>query len=285
MLYSVWNHEWKIPKTNFTLKGHSRAAERTGFYIPQLCLFLDAGVQSPFSPEYIFITHTHTDHSFALPMLLTSISTRPKIFVTSSMTDLVDNFITAALKLTNGTNFLHDSTKNYQVCGVDPNQKFSFKTKNNFQINVRVFELDHSVPSVGYGFSFEKQKLKSCYDDLDKNEILSLKKNKVEITETVDQHFLAFILDTSIAAFAQIDIFNYNVIITECTFIKEEHMSCAKETKHINWFELLPYVKQHTNCTFVLCHFSLRYTNTELSDFFDQVQKEQCIHNIVVWLN
>lgn len=64
--YSVWNHSWSIPGTNFTLKGHSRAAEKTGFIIPEIGLFLDAGQQTYFEPKVILITHSHSDHSFAV---------------------------------------------------------------------------------------------------------------------------------------------------------------------------------------------------------------------------
>jgi len=69
-----------IPKYNLTIKGFSRAGDKTGFYIPQLHLFFDAGIQCYYQPEFIFITHCHTDHFFALSMLLTGIPTTPKIF-------------------------------------------------------------------------------------------------------------------------------------------------------------------------------------------------------------
>ena len=77
--YDAWKYSMKLPDINLTLRGHSRGSEKTGFYIQELKLFLDAGIQSYYDPNFILITHCHSDHSFALPMLLTGIKTKPKI--------------------------------------------------------------------------------------------------------------------------------------------------------------------------------------------------------------
>jgi len=65
---------YRIPGTDWTITGHSRALERTGFWIPELRVLLDAGVDLPTnagpSPLAICITHGHIDHCNALPMLL-----------------------------------------------------------------------------------------------------------------------------------------------------------------------------------------------------------------------
>lgn len=80
---AFWRHRYRLkkPGASWTLTGHSRALVRTGFYIEELKVFLDAGVawrnQSP-SPNLICITHTHIDHCNALPMLLRT-EARPAI--------------------------------------------------------------------------------------------------------------------------------------------------------------------------------------------------------------
>lgn len=72
---AFWRHRWQIPGpgSHWTISGHSRSRERTGFMIEEPRLFLDAGVgwRSPTStPAAVFVTHGHIDHINALPMLL-----------------------------------------------------------------------------------------------------------------------------------------------------------------------------------------------------------------------
>lgn len=72
---AYWRHRWRLPGPGspWTLSGHSRALERTGFLLEESKIFLDAGVawRSPTStPLAILVTHGHIDHVNALPMLL-----------------------------------------------------------------------------------------------------------------------------------------------------------------------------------------------------------------------
>lgn len=64
---------WKQSKTlsnGLTLSGYSRAADRSCFMIKEWKVFLDAGLSTYVAPAAIFITHSHCDHSFHLPMIL-----------------------------------------------------------------------------------------------------------------------------------------------------------------------------------------------------------------------
>lgn len=59
----------------WTLSGHSRAMERTGFLLSGqgVRIMLDAGVDMPniFTPlDAILVTHAHIDHINSLPMLM-----------------------------------------------------------------------------------------------------------------------------------------------------------------------------------------------------------------------
>ena len=65
-----WEEKQPIPGTPYHLQGHSRAAERTSFYCPELKVMFDAGLSSNVSPRLFAITHCHADHCCQAPMIL-----------------------------------------------------------------------------------------------------------------------------------------------------------------------------------------------------------------------
>ena len=66
--------EWRTSrickKPEIDLVGYSRSADTTFFFLPQLKIGLDAGECRGRNPPFVFLTHTHADHSRALPWLL-----------------------------------------------------------------------------------------------------------------------------------------------------------------------------------------------------------------------
>jgi ribonuclease Z len=266
-----WNDILTIKKYNLTIKGHSRGSEKTGFYIPQLKLFFDAGVQSYFEPEYIFITHGHTDHSFALPMLLTGIKTNPSIYVPTEFQILFRNFVNATYQLSEGKT---DVMSEYPIIGVKEND--IIKLKNNYSI--KVYDLEHCMICRGYGLSVSKQKLKYEYSKLSKDEIIELKKKKMEISENVNEKILVYLTDTKPVFYKYPELFEYPYIITECTFMKDNEIEVAKKAGHTHWIDLKPIIETHPSITFVIIHMSMRYSREEIDIFFN----EQKLSNIII---
>ena len=62
-------------KLHWSIQGHSKAGERTGFWLEPLKIVLDAGLSTYKSPKAIFITHSHTDHSTHIPDIYTTRTT------------------------------------------------------------------------------------------------------------------------------------------------------------------------------------------------------------------
>jgi hypothetical protein len=50
-----WKTRWDIPGTPWSISGYSRSAFRTGFYIKELDLMLDAGPQNFNKPSHMLI--------------------------------------------------------------------------------------------------------------------------------------------------------------------------------------------------------------------------------------
>ena len=55
----------------------------------------------------------------------------------------------------------------------------------------------------------------------------------------------------------------------ECTYLYEKEEKLALRNNHICWTDLKPFVLSHPDQFFVLFHFSLKYKNEEILNFFE----------------
>lgn len=117
-------------------------------------------------------------------------------------------------------------------------------------------------------------------------ELGKLRKAGTAITEVVRKRVFAFLGDTSEAVFEperNPDLLLYPVIIVECTFLLPEHAGDAESRKHCHWLGLEPIIRAHPETTFVLIHFSLRYTDAEVVAFFEAMGEDRP-NNIHPWV-
>jgi ribonuclease Z len=272
-----WQKKMVIPGTRWEICGYSRSAYRTGFYIPSLNIMLDAGPQAFHRPDHIFITHTHIDHIAGLPLTMIGDQNGNHIFhvyAPTSAEKWIYNYISAMFSA--NCMMTVDPSEWYVYHGLS---KESLNvTANNTRLKVELFECDHKIPTISYGFTELKNKLKKEYLGLPEKEIKSMKKAGTPITEDISVKRFAYVCDTSIKVFCMNPtILEYPVIFIECTFILDNELENANKTQHIHWSQLKPYVKDHPSITFILFHFSQRYHETEIDDFF---KKEETLKNI-----
>jgi hypothetical protein len=177
-------------------------------------------------------------------------------------------------------------------------------------VRVEVIPLDHSVQTVGYILSVCKvtdhdmhvfnigrnQRKKEAQRA--RNELGLTGKN---IREHLDRMvadgtlspatgppktvfpILGYITDTSIEPFCNdawlSKVMSCECVMVECSFLPK-HGELGK--KHICWTDLKPVIVAHPDVTFVLIHWSCRYTERQIEDFF---ATEEHFSNIVLWLD
>lgn len=277
-----WDKKWKIPGTQWTISGYSRSAYRTGFYIPSLKMMLDAGPQNFNEPEVILITHSHLDHIACLPFTLFNNGPQPQIYVPAEAECLINEYIKSVFSV-NACEKITPEPHWYKVIPLKAGDVFPVSAKNT-NLEIEVFACDHAIPTVSYGISIIKDKLRDELRGLDNKNIINLKQTGVILTEKVKEKKLAYVCDTSISFFENNKgVLDYKVIFVECTYFSPGEESLAKENRHIHWKSLKKYVIDYPDITFVLFHFSQRYRDEEILDFFQKEMEETGIKNIYCW--
>lgn len=274
-----WRAHFPIPNTPWTIRGYSRAAFRTGFYIPELGIMLDAGPQLHSKPDHIFITHTHGDHIASLPFtMIGDHESELHIYAPKKSEEWLRQYISALFNVNICGNMRKEVDSWYTFHPMEPFTEFQTMFRNN-PYNIEVFSCIHSVPTVSYGIKTVRNKLKEEYLSLSGKEIATLKKSGVEITREVIAPTLAFVCDTTIEVFARNpSILNYPTVIVECTFLRAED---SNDSDHISWPDLKPVVLNNPKTLFILIHFSMKYKTEEISSFFEGEEK---LPNIKPWI-
>lgn len=289
---AFWRKKWQIPNTPWNISGYSMSAYRTGFYINELDLLLDAGPQHFKRPLTIMITHTHGDHIALLPFTLIGNPGQASVDIVniygpSKAEPYIRQYINTLFSTNSMTPMasLSETDKWYRYNPVNQGDTFQCTLKGT-DLKVEVFKCDHTkgIPTVSYGISVLKQKLKEQYQGLPGREIAQLRKSGVVVTEEKCQKKLAYVCDTTIKAFEwNPTILDYAVIFIECTFLLDDELDLSKEKKHIHWRDLKPIVVGNPHIQFVLFHFSQRYEPSDIANFFENVCKQDSIGNIKWW--
>ncbi|KAK4186841.1 nuclear ribonuclease Z [Podospora australis] len=283
--------EWTFPPPyqHLTLTGRSRAAWHTSFVIPSLSLLLDCGlVVNNLRPRHVFITHGHNDHCLLAPAFLKGPGpeTPPEIYCPKPIAEALETFCQGSIQL---NKFLPpvaaDAPRGhgrYLLRGVEAGEGWELKTKDKW--TVEAFDCDHSLPCLGYLFSVTNLKLKPEFAGLKGPEIKALRQKGVEITAPVTTPVFAFLGDTTIKTLQDEPDWLKNgvkVVITECSFLYEKHRDQAVKTKHTIWKDLEPVIRKWKETTFVLIHFSMRYSEKEIIKFFRDMENPP--QNMVIW--
>jgi ribonuclease Z len=278
---------WEIPGTGLTLTGYSRANDKTFFEIPGLRCCIDAGLCEGRQPETVFLTHTHHDHVKDIDFL----ASRPggvDIYAPAEALGYLDASIRSSRELNFMAPFDPALAGALRMHGVRGGDRFAFGKRGAYA--VRVVECLHKIACVGYGFAETKTRLKPEFEklkgELSKQELGALlaqrRKDGVEINEHFEQPLFAVMGDTHARVFERTPwLFDYPVIVTECTYLDDKERDRAERVGHTLWSQLRPVIEAHPDNVFVLVHFSLRYSDADVVAFFEREAGE--LSNVVVW--
>jgi ribonuclease Z len=265
--------KWRIPGVPWTLQGHSHGGERTGFWIPELRLGLDAGVSSRRRMAEVLVTHGHGDHVSALPFLTHSAATR--VLAPAVLADALPAFCHAFARLDHGAESMVDFR------GVVAGDTLPIQHGTSTATMVTVVPCQHSVPCVGYVLSTARRgPLLPEYAALPRADLVALARGGTKVHgPPVRTPRLVFLGDTNVRALTPELLTCGAPIVVECTLLS--HTESWVDHGHVSWVDLEPIVRAHPDTTFVLIHFSQRYSDEEVREFFKPMRPP----NVSLWLD
>ena len=278
----MWRQSYRL-SGHYTLRGHSRSTEMTCFYIPELNFYFDAGVWSNYECQHIAITHCHGDHIQCLNGIIQTQSVgrdHPiQVYCPVACSPLLRRYIDSYQQL-NYMNPRHRSDGTVKI------HEFKSGHKQGLTIGGRPFcletvECDHSVATLGYGLCEMRKRLRPEYVGRSQCELISLKNSGQEIEHLIEAPLIMYLGDTTHRVFENRDLYRYPVIVVECTFLEESDLKEAESRKHIHWSHLEPVIHAHREITFILIHFSLRYSDRDIATFFGKPGRLR--PNMVIW--
>jgi len=246
----------------YQLIGYSRGSFKTGLMIAPLRIFLDAGVCSQYEPNLILVTHGHSDHVGELYNILIGNSRKNKvpIITAPSLTKLLSNQINSNYSLNRGFN------DRYNKCEIIGLLKPYYVTIQGKKLKIEPFEMKHLVDTIGFGIQEIREKLKTEFIGKSQEELIELKKT-TSITEEKEIPMFLFCGDTDNSILDTLPFSNYPIVIIEATFLHPDHIHEAKQRKHLHISDVEPYFIKNEKTTFILIHFSNRYTIDEIKTY------------------
>jgi len=277
---------------SLTFIGFSRAGWSTGFFIPELGWCLDAGIDANWKPSHVFITHSHSDHADKIPYLWGHGMEPPIFYGPIEAEPFLRNYALTFQQLNDCKTDVHpmSNARRATFVGLKHGQEVKIErgAAKHQQFLVKAVAGHHRVPERAYLFNQVRQKLKTEYRSLPGKDIAKLRTEKGDAVMYEQQimPMFAYLGDTLIDIFTTSpEILDYPVVITECTFLDPEHAQLALNAMHICWTGIEPIIASHAHITFILMHFSPRYTNAHITEFFERVTESGAKYkNMRTWI-
>ncbi|NBD34640.1 MAG: hypothetical protein GVY30_01420, partial [Chloroflexi bacterium] len=238
----------------FRVQGLSVAGEESVVQVPELDVTFDIGLcpRAVLPSPYVALTHGHMDHAAGLAYYLSqryfqgmgagTVVCHPKL--APAIEALMDAWVGVEAQKTP-----------YNLKPLEHDQQFEIKPHTM----LRAFETRHTVPSMGYCVVEYRSKLDPQYAGLTQEQLVELKQQGTAITQLHEIPLVCYTGDTAWGPhFEREDVLQARILITECTFLEDEHRDKAPIGKHLHLDHIVELCERSSAQAIVLTHLSRR---------------------------
>jgi ribonuclease Z len=281
----------KIEQKSWSIQGFSISGLSTYFQIPELDLCIDMGEcpMSAISLNHVLLTHSHGDHSRCL-MRHNSLRrmmqnpTQAVYYIPEPVYELAVDLIRVETLFEGVSEERFDLPRLECVKAGVP-----FDLAYRKDLEIFPFNVKHGIPAYGYTILCKKRKLKREYTECSREEIISLKKSGVEITNDIREPIISFMGDClGESLWEERHIWNSPVVVCECTFLDPEETAMARKKGHTHLEHLaqvLTKVGTSMACqTIILSHFSMKYPKKYIIETVNNIIPTEFKEKIKVFL-
>jgi ribonuclease Z len=242
------------------IEGWSRAGDESWFRIhpPGLALDVGRGALQLAGARDVFISHGHLDHALGLPYVLSQRSlhrlVHTRVFCPAEIAEPLGLLISAAERL-------ERCSYRYDLIPLSPGDRVEVGRG----MAMEAFRVDHVVPTLGYHLWRRKRRLAAAYAGRAPDELIELRRQGVETSESVEELWLSYCADTGPGVFdLEPRLFESRVLMLECTFLGEEHRDKGERFKHLHLGDIERRAGEMRNQALVLHHLSRRFRVADL---------------------
>jgi ribonuclease Z len=263
------------------VQGYSVAGEETFVHVPELDVCFDVGraPRAMLTSNFVALSHGHMDHSAGIAYYFSQ-----RVFQGMGTGTLVCPAAMAEpiRRMMESWAAVEYQRTPHTIIGLPPEGELEIKK----HIFLRAFEVNHTVPSLGYVVVEKRSKLKDEYAGLPQEKLVDLKKAGHEITYIKEVPLVAYIGDTAPGPFfARPDVAGARILITECTFVEEGHQGKAKIGKHLHVDDIAEILRVTNVEHLILTHLSRRTHLGQAKQQLDRLIRPDQRHRVHILMD